>query len=53
MLGLPNDHANCVICVEDYTYTRTAAQIGVTSNGNVFNRATTSGDVRDVGWGGS
>jgi parallel beta-helix repeat protein len=40
VLGLPNDNANCVICVEDYTHTRTAAQMGVTSNGNVFNRAT-------------
>ena len=39
VIGLPNGNANCVLCVEDYTHTRTAAQMGVTSNGNVFNRA--------------
>ena len=38
VIGLPNARANCVLCVEDYTHTRTAAQMGVTSNGNVFNR---------------
>jgi parallel beta-helix repeat protein len=38
VIGLPNTKANCVLCVEDYTHTRTAAQMGVTSNGNVFNR---------------
>ena len=38
VFGLPNSSANCVLCVEDYTHTRTAAQMGVTSNGNVFNR---------------
>ena len=38
VIGLPNSKANCVLCVEDYTYKRTAAQMGVTSNGNVFNR---------------
>jgi parallel beta-helix repeat protein len=38
VIGLPNTAANCVLCVEDYTHTRTAAQMGVTSNGNVFNR---------------
>jgi parallel beta-helix repeat protein len=39
VIGLPNSNANCVLCVEDYTHTRTAEQMGVTSNGNVFNRA--------------
>lgn len=42
VIGLPNDAANCVLCVEDYTHQRTAAQMGVTSNGNVFNRDNTS-----------
>ena len=46
VLGLPNTRANCVLCVEDYTHTRTAAQMGVTSNGNVFNRA----DTADPDW---
>ena len=38
VIGLPNSNGNCVLCVEDYTYKRTAAQMGVTSNSNVFNR---------------
>jgi len=46
VLGIPNTRANCVLCVEDYTHTRTAAQMGVTSNGNVFNRA----DTADPDW---
>jgi parallel beta-helix repeat protein len=46
VLGLPNTRANCVLCVEDYTHKRTAAQMGVTSNGNVFNRA----DTADPDW---
>ena len=40
VIGLPTSSANCVLCVEDYSHQRTAAQMGVTSNGNVFNRAT-------------
>ena len=43
IIGLPNTAGNCVLCVEDYTHQRTAAQMGVTSNGNVFNRIN-SGD---------
>ncbi|MEA5055280.1 MAG: right-handed parallel beta-helix repeat-containing protein, partial [Propionicimonas sp.] len=31
---------NTMLCVEDYTYTRTAEQMHVTTNGNVYNRAT-------------
>lgn len=38
VIGLTS--GNCVLCVEDYSHQRTAAQMGVTSNGNVFNRAT-------------
>jgi hypothetical protein len=41
VIGL-NDGGNCVLCVEDYSHERTAAEMGVTSNGNVFNRAATS-----------
>jgi trimeric autotransporter adhesin len=29
---------NCMLCVEDYSKKRTADQIGVTANGNVYNR---------------
>lgn len=39
VIGLPTSSASCVLCVEDYSHERTAAQMGVTSNGNVFNRA--------------
>jgi hypothetical protein len=33
---------NCVLCVEDYTFTRSAAEIGVTTANNVYNRTTTT-----------
>jgi parallel beta-helix repeat protein len=39
VIGLPTSSASCVLCVEDYSHQRTAAQMGVTSNGNVFNRS--------------
>lgn len=29
---------NCLLCVEDYSHQRTAEQIGVTAQGNVYNR---------------
>lgn len=45
VIGQPTSSAVCVLCVEDYSHRRTAAQMGVTSNGNVFNRAT-SGSTR-------
>lgn len=45
VIGLPTSSAACVLCVEDYSHLRTAAQMGVTSNGNVFNRAS-SGSTR-------
>lgn len=33
---------NCLTCVEDYTFSRSAEQIGVTSAGNIFNRTNSS-----------
>lgn len=43
VIGLPTTSTvTCVLCVEDYSYKRTAAQMGVTSNGNVFNRASST-----------
>lgn len=45
VIGLPTSSANCILCVEDYGHQRTAAQMGITSNGNIFNRATI-GSVR-------
>lgn len=39
VIGLPTAKANCVLCVEDYSHQRTAAQMGIASNNNVFTRA--------------
>jgi parallel beta-helix repeat protein len=33
---------NCLLCVEDYTFTRSAEQIGVESTANLYNRPGTS-----------
>jgi parallel beta-helix repeat protein len=41
---------DCLLCVEDYTQTRTAKQIGVTANGNVYNRPNTSTPQWVVVW---
>ncbi len=41
---------NCLLCVEDYTKTRSAEQIGVTANSNVYNRATASAPRWAVVW---
>ncbi len=41
VLGLPQS-GNCILCVEDYTHRRTADQIGVSSNGNLYNRLSPS-----------
>lgn len=30
--------ANCLLCVEDYSHTKTAAQMGITSDGNAYHR---------------
>jgi len=32
--------ANCLLCVEDYSHQKTAAQMGVTADGNVYHRTT-------------
>ena len=42
--------ANCVLCVEDYTHVRTAAQIGVSSDGNIYSRASASAPTWLVVW---
>ena len=41
---------NCMICVEDYSGKRTAAQIGVTANGNIYNRPNTLKPAYVVVW---
>jgi parallel beta-helix repeat protein len=40
----------CVLCVEDYTHSRSAAQMKVVSNGNVFKRTTVSSPAWAVVW---
>ena len=35
----PRLRRNCLLCVEDYTFTRTAEQFGISSNSNLYNRA--------------
>jgi trimeric autotransporter adhesin len=41
---------NCMLCVEDYTRTRSAEQIGVTANGNIYMRRSTSRPAWVVVW---
>jgi hypothetical protein len=41
---------NCLLCVEDYSAERTAEQIGVKANSNVYNRTTTSTPKWIVVW---
>lgn len=38
-VGQPSSRANCLLCVEDYSFQHTAEQMRITSNGNVYNRA--------------
>lgn len=38
VIAAQNGGANCMMCVEDYTHIRSAGQIGVTSDGNLYNR---------------
>ena len=40
----------CVLCVEDYTHARSAAQMKIVSNGNVFKRTTVSNPAWAVVW---
>ncbi len=42
VIGLPGGSANCVLCVEDYTRTRSAESMGIKTNGNIYNRAPAS-----------
>jgi trimeric autotransporter adhesin len=39
---------NCLVCVEDYSQQRSAAQIGVTSNANIYNRVSRTPSVAVV-----
>ncbi len=41
---------NCMLCVEDYSHERSAAQIGVTANSNVYNRPSSTSPALLVVW---
>jgi len=41
---------NCMVCVEDYTRQRSAAQIGVRANGDLYNRPNSSTPTNLVVW---
>ena len=45
-----NSTGNCVLCVEDYSHQRSAQQMGIDSNGNVFQRASTAKPAWIVVW---
>ena len=38
VISQPNSSGNCLLCVEDFTRERTAAQMGVHADGNLYNR---------------
>ena len=42
--------ADCLLCVEDYSQERSAEQMQVTANGNVYRRASTSSPKWVVVW---
>jgi parallel beta-helix repeat protein len=38
VIGAARANANCLLCVEDYSHAKSAEQMGITANGNVYNR---------------
>lgn len=49
VIGPPRT-GNCLLCVEDYSFSRTAEQMGIRAEGNVYARATTRQPVWLVVW---
>jgi len=47
---LANSTGNCVLCVEDYSHQRSAAQMQITSDGNVLQRTSATKPVWLVVW---
>ncbi len=47
---LANSTGNCVLCVEDYSHQRSAQQMQINSNGNVFQRTSTAKPIWLVVW---
>ena len=50
VIALPTSAGNCLLCVEDYSKERSAAQIGVRANANLYNRATVTAPRWAVVW---
>jgi parallel beta-helix repeat protein len=42
VVGSTGTKANCVLCVEDYSHEKTAEQMRITANSNVYHRSTTA-----------
>ena len=42
VIGPPGAAANCLLCVEDYSFSKTAEQMRITANGNVYGRTSAS-----------
>ena len=38
VIANPTSAANCMLCVEDYSYTKSAEQMGISADGNVYGR---------------
>jgi parallel beta-helix repeat protein len=47
---LANSTGNCILCVEDYSHQQSAEQMGIASNGNVFQRPRTAQPTWVVVW---
>jgi len=50
VLGRPARSANCILCVEDHTGKRSAAQMDITEDGNLYLRASASAPSWLVVW---
>ncbi|WP_406832612.1 right-handed parallel beta-helix repeat-containing protein [Pedococcus sp. KACC 23699] len=50
VISQPTTGGNCVLCVEDYSKQETAAQMGVSANGNVYHRRDTATPTWLVVW---
>lgn len=50
VVGIARTSANCLLCVEDYSQQRSAEQMGISANSNVYQRASASQPTWLVVW---
>jgi parallel beta helix pectate lyase-like protein/uncharacterized protein DUF1565 len=50
VIGLPAGSTNCVLCVEDYSQQESAEAMGIFTNGNLYNRASSGSPQWLVVW---